>query len=136
MKIHLIQRSQGNWDDYHSWIVTASFNEKTAQEYINKFNAKLDRIKQLARETMPKDKDGELDSDHQNYSRYCGIFDESHAQLISLDTLDEPEDHFKELCDILKKEYGKMEKTKTINKAWTSQDTINDFMKRINKLKL
>lgn len=74
MKVYLINRTYGQWE-IDSFGVTIGFTDKNeAEEYIQKLNTKIERVKALAREIMPKDEDGELDWEHPNWHRFNQIF--------------------------------------------------------------
>ncbi len=88
MKVYLIHRSKGSWDDYANWVDTVILNPDKAKEYVDKFNIKLKRVQELAREVMPKDEDGELDMNHMNWMRYNNIFNLNEMWVEEMETID------------------------------------------------
>lgn len=45
IKVYLIYRSKGSWDDYHSWVCAVFTSKPLAEKYCIKKNDQINRIK-------------------------------------------------------------------------------------------
>lgn len=47
MIVYAIEKSSGNYDDYHSWIDFAFKSKEEAEKYVTKFNNLLEKLKEF-----------------------------------------------------------------------------------------
>lgn len=77
--VYLIEKSQGDWDDYHSWVDRAYQSKSRAEEYILRYNHRLNILKEKIIEFLPKDEFNDVDLDWR--WRYHEVLDMKGAYL-------------------------------------------------------
>ena len=85
-KIFIVEYSTGDWDDYCVNTIFATTNEKTAIDYVMRFNRIVEKWKTYFKQF--KDEDGYLINDDFpiNYDRYCQIMDVNRAYYCEIET--------------------------------------------------
>jgi len=56
MKIYLLYKSSGSWDDAFQFVWKAYKDKEEAVKYCNKYNTQLGRLKNM----LPKDEEGDM----------------------------------------------------------------------------